>query len=169
MKKKLVAVCIIGLFLGTIGAFAEHPDGLGLGIVGRGGWGGFGPALSLKIPSLPVYWAVNLGISQHYFGVGITGDYYLIDKALVPDINLDWYFGFGGYLGLGSWKDGYGYNDHDGFAMTLGLRAPIGLSWEFLEHFELFGDIFAGLGFGIVPFYFPDWDIGGEIGIRYWF
>lgn len=166
--KKLVAVCIIGLSLGAIGAFADHPDGWGLGIVGRGGYGGFGPAFSLKAPSLPIYWGINLTIKPDYFGVNVTGDYYIIDKALVPDINLDWYFGVGGYASLGSWSNGKGYDGHDGFALAAGVRAPIGLSWEFLEHFELFGDIFMGLGLWIVPFHFPDWDGGGEIGIRYW-
>ncbi|MDR2633119.1 MAG: hypothetical protein LBC51_05800 [Treponema sp.] len=73
----------------------------------------------------------------------------------------------GGYLSLGSWNGGSGHDD--GFALAVGARVPIGLSWEFLEHFELFGNIYASLGFGIVPFYFPDWGVGGEIGVRYWF
>jgi hypothetical protein len=165
--KKLLAVCIIGLFLGTAGVFAKHPDGLGLGIVGRGGYGGYGPSLSLKIPSMPVYWAVNLAIWDSYFGVNVAGDYHIIDTALIPDINLDWYFGLGGYLSLGAWDHGpYG----DGFGLAVGARAPLGLSWTFLKRFELFGDIYASLGLGIAPkIYFPDFGVGGEIGIRYWF
>jgi hypothetical protein len=166
--KKVLAVCIIGLAL-TAGAFAEHPSGWGLGILGRGGYGGFGPALSLKAPSLPVYWGVDMAVWNGYFGVGVTGDYYIIDKALLPDINLDWYLGLGGYVSMGAWSNGKGYDHHDGFSLALGARAPVGLSWKFLEHFELFGDIYASLGFGIVPFYFPHWGAGGEIGIRYWF
>ncbi|MDR1986044.1 MAG: hypothetical protein LBP88_03605 [Treponema sp.] len=157
--KKLVAVCIIGLSLGAAGAFAEHPDGWGLGIVGRGGYGGSGPNLSLKAPSLPIYWGIGLGIWEGAFSMGVSGDYYIIDTALVPDINLDWYFGVGGYVSLGI---------SDGFGLALGARVPLGLSWEFLEHFELFGNIFAGLGIGISPLYFPDWKGGGELGIRYW-
>jgi hypothetical protein len=167
--KKLLAVCIIGLSLGTAGAFAEHPSGWGIGIIGRGGYGGgFGPALSLKIPSLPIYWALDLGFTNNYFGFGVTGDYYLIDKALVPDINLGWYFGLGGYVSLGFWDNGAGYDGHDGMGLALGVRAPIGLSWQFLDRFELFGDIVPNLGLGIVPLYFPHWGINGELGIRIW-
>jgi hypothetical protein len=168
LMKKLLAVCIIGLSLGTVGAFAEHPSGWGIGIVGRGGWSGRGvggAALSLKAPSLPIYWAIDLGLSDHYFGLGVSGDYYLIDKALVPDINLDWYLGLGGYASLEFWNSSSG---NDGVGIGVGVRVPVGLSWEFLKHFELFGDIVPNVGLHIEPLDLG-FGVNGELGIRFWF
>jgi hypothetical protein len=56
--KKLFVVCVLGLALGVTGVFAQHPGGLGIGL--QGGWSGGGSgALSLKIPSFPVYWAIS--------------------------------------------------------------------------------------------------------------
>jgi hypothetical protein len=160
--KKLAIIGILGLVLGIGGLFADHPDGLGIGIEFNGGTGGFGPALSLKIPSLPIFWSVGLSFGGDYFGLGLTGDYYFIDKALVPDINLGWYVGVGGFAYLG-------FNDDDMW-FGLGARVPIGLSWQFLEKFELFVEIAPQLGLEILPD--PKFPYGnfftGALGARIW-
>ena len=114
MKKKLFLVCVLGCFLAVSSVFADHPDGWGVGIMARGGWGfsggGFGGfALSFKTPMLPIYFGFNMDIANNYFGFGLTGDYYLIDNKLADlgGPTLGWYLGLGGFLGFAA------YNDND--------------------------------------------------------
>ncbi|MDR0412040.1 MAG: hypothetical protein LBH75_08735 [Treponema sp.] len=161
--KKFLAVCAIGLALATGSVFADHPSGLGLGVVFGGGVGEYNGALSLKVPSLPVYWTVRLGIWDSSFGLGVTGDYYIIDSTLVSSINLGWYLGLGGYAGL------WGFSDKLGFAA--GARLPIGLSWQFLGHGEIFLEIAPQLGIQVLPdVHFPHASFfNGALGFRYWF
>jgi len=83
--KKFFLAGVLGLVLTISAAFADHPSGWGIGIMGRGGWGyghgGLGgTALSLKAP-MPVYWGINLDMGSNYFGLGLTGDYYLTHRT----------------------------------------------------------------------------------------
>ncbi|MDR1903542.1 MAG: hypothetical protein LBQ88_14855 [Treponema sp.] len=162
--KKILLAGIIGLLLCVSGVFADHPGGLGIGIVGRANVGyhlGFGPGLSLKVSSLPVYWGVNLSIGDGYFNVGVTGDYYFYDKSLVPEIFMGWFLGVGGYGNL---------YISDGFlGLQAGARVPIGLNWLLLNNFlEIFIDVAPSLGFQTFDPYFPDWGFPFEIGLRVW-
>jgi opacity protein-like surface antigen len=193
--KKLVLAVFLGLAFCTAGAFAEHPDKIAIGIVGQGGygWGNGGalggPALSLKMPSFPVYWGINLDLYTDYFGVGVTGDYYFIDDMLAPEIGLGWYLGIGGYVTFGVYNHQYDYNDYT--YISFGGRVPIGLSWQFIRSgkvtLELFGALIPSLGLGmnILSDEYKKWHtdnkvdqrqalglgggIGGEIGLRIWF
>jgi hypothetical protein len=193
--KKLIAVCIIGLSLSVTAVFAEHPNGLGIGVMGNFGYGGFplgGPAISLKIPSVPIFWGAKFGFGANYFGLGVTGDYYLIDKTLADEIKLGWYLGLGGFVGLGfhnwetssvNYKYHYSYNN-----VSFGARLPIGLSWQPVKFLEVFMDVAPALGVGIMidsstrevngskdnnwksdytgaGLY---WDIGFTLGARFW-
>jgi hypothetical protein len=194
--KKLVAFFIIGLSLSVTAVFAEHPDGLGIGVMGNFGYNGSalgGPAVSLKIPSVPIFWGARFGFGTHYFGLGVTGDYYFIDKTLAEEIKLGWYLGAGGFLGMGfynwdesnpTWKYHYSYNN-----INLGVRVPIGLSWQPFKFFEVFMDVAPALGLGInidsstrettngvkdnnwkseytgARLY---WDVGFTLGARFW-
>jgi hypothetical protein len=192
--KKFLAVCIIGLSLGTASVFADHPDGWGLGIMGRGGygWGGGGAglggfAVSLKAPMLPIYWGLNLEFYNHYFGFGITGDYYLIDALLVPigGGGLGWYLGVGGYFGFGNWSNKWDGNSYGWTNLGLGVRVPIGIDFVIPVSnisLELFLDIAPSLGLTFYIYNGNYWDyydgyggvgLGGgfaaEIGIRIWF
>lgn len=176
--KKIIIVFALAAILATGTAFADHPDGWGVGIVGGyyGGWEGGGYphfGLSLKVPDLPIFWGINLNISSYYFGLGVTGDYYFIDKILAPDINLHWFLGVGGWVNLGIWNTG---NKDGGVAFGLGARVPIGLSWQLdlggspLTFLEIFLDVAPSLGVYIAPgFHFPagGWPI--EFGLRLWF
>jgi len=166
MKKWLCVFTLVTIFAaGT--AFADHPDGFGIGVQfgGGGSWsgGGFGAsgiALSLKIPSVPVFWTINLDIFNDAFGLGVAGDYFLIDKVLVTDIKLHWYLGLGG--GVDIW-----------FGDTLGLgasaRLPIGLSWQPLDLLDVYLQIVPNIGVAILPdFHFPYGGYGGNLGIRIW-
>jgi hypothetical protein len=170
--KKLVLVFIIGLLLGTA-AFADH-DGFGIGVVGGGygGWGGgFGyPGLSLKIPSIPIFWGIYFPIYEHHFSLGLTGDFYIFDLSLVTKeltnedgtykLRLDWYLGLGGFINLYFWwKEAL---------IDFGVRVPIGLSWHIIKQLELFLGVHPGIGFWFgspVPVHFF---IGGELGLRLW-
>jgi len=166
MKKMLLVSILILVMAGA--AFADHPnDKFGIGIM-AGYWGGWEKgggsahtALSLKIPNIPIFWAINLGFDSNYFRMGVSGDYYLAEGVLVSDINLHWFAGLGAWVNLAFVSD----NTY----LSLGGRVPIGLSWHVLEIMEIFLDIAPSLGFQVTPdFHFPSggWPI--EIGIRIW-
>jgi hypothetical protein len=53
--------------------------------------------------------------------------------------------------------------------LGLGVRVPIGLSWQPVKFFEVFVDLVPDIGLGIVPELGNfDWDINGELGVRFW-
>jgi len=167
MKKMLIVFTLFAI-LATGTVFADHPGGFGIGVQygGGGHWdaGGYhsNAALSLKIPSIPLFWAVRLDINDGYFGLGLSGDYYVIDRKLVPEFGLNWYLGIGGSVGLSFWDDGMG--------LGVAARLPIGLSWQPIPLLEIFLQIVPSLGVDIVPdFHFPSGGFGGDIGIRLWF
>jgi hypothetical protein len=164
-KKVLFIILVLFLAIGA-GAFADHPDGLGIGVDFTYGYnGGVGPALSLKLPAVPVFWSVGVGINSVRFLITVAGDYYFIDKMLIPEIDLGWYLGLGLYFNLTTWKGG------DELGLGLGARLPIGLSWQprQVDILELFFDVAPSLGLGISPFDFPKWDVDVDFGIRLWF
>jgi hypothetical protein len=167
--KKFLAVCAIGLALATTNVFADHPSGLGVGVVFGGGIGGGIGGLSLKIPSVPIYWGVSLGFDAYHFGLGVTGDYYIIDQSFAP--TLGWYLGVGAFLDVGTWNGGRGpagRND-GGLFLAAGVRVPIGLEWQPINKLDVFLEIAPGVGIGISPLYFPGWYFAAGLGIRYWF
>ncbi|MHB9292933.1 hypothetical protein Holit_02050 [Hollandina sp. SP2] len=184
--KKLLAVCIIGLSLGTMGAFAQHPDGWGIGIQGGFGTGGGGAALSLKVPSLPIFWTGRLSFGgsskagkESHFGIGVSGDYYFFDQALVPDIGLGWYLGGGAFVGYynNTWHAPSGFKDWSYSLLQIGGELPIGLSWmiPIPVKLELYLQGVPNIGVQIAVadendngpdlFWF---DIGVNVGIRIW-
>jgi len=167
MKKVVLCLALFAI-LATGTASADHPSGFGIGVQGgfSGSWGvkgGLGNgAFSLKLPSLPIFWAVRLDIVEGYLGLGVSGDYYLIDSKLVPAIGLNWYLGIGGALGLSIGKDMLG--------LGVAARLPIGLSWQPIQFLEIFLQVVPSLGVSILPgFHFPYGGWGGDIGIRLWF
>jgi hypothetical protein len=185
MKKLIVAV-LLGLVLCSAGAFADHPKGWGVGIVGQyggawtGGGGLGGAALSLKAPALPVFWGISLSFPSNGFGFGVTGDYYLIDQTLVKDIGLGWFFGIGGYLDFVTYSYTFVNTKYSQTGFGLGVRVPIGLSLQPIDLLEVFFDFAPSLG---LLFYGGDyydyydnegkvvfgggWQ--GDVGIRFWF
>ena len=180
--KKLFVVLALAAFLAAGTAFADHPDGFGVGVQGGGGggWegGGFGfyrgASLSLKIPNVPVFWAIDLEINKYFFGLGVSGDFYFVDAALVKDIGLNWYIGFGVGVGLGFYNGDWPGDDN--LWLRVVARLPVGLSWQLpinagpLDAFEVYLQVVPSLGVAIVPeFHFPagGWPI--NIGLRLWF
>jgi hypothetical protein len=183
--KKLVMVSLLGLMLAA-GVFAEHPKGWGLGIVGQygGGWTGGGSlggaALSLKAPGAPIFWGITLHFPSNGFGAGITGDYYLIDQTLVKGAGLGWFFGLGGYFDFLTYKYTFIGKDYSQTALGLGLRVPIGLSWQPVKSFEIFFDFAPSLGILFYSGNYYDYKTDenkiafgggwqGDIGLRFWF
>jgi hypothetical protein len=166
--KKMLLVLVLGLVLVTGAVFAEHPAGkTGIGVVFGGAWNGSAylyPGLSLKLPSMPVYWGIYAHLSQYGFGVGATGDYYFIDSTLVNfggGSRLGWYLGLGGFADINFWQSG--------LAFDVGARVPIGLSWFIIPSAELFVDVAPGIGLGVGgggPGLY--WTLPAEIGLRFW-
>jgi hypothetical protein len=165
LVKRFLLVLCVGLFIGTAGLYAQHPGGTGIGVVGGGGRAGSNVGLSLKVESMPPFWGINLRMNKNYFGLGVSGDYYLVDKPLVPNINLGWFFGIGGYVNMAFYDDTY----TDRMWLGIGARIPIGLSWQPAKFFEIFAGLVPDIGLGIVPelgnFV---WNVNGELGVRVW-
>ena len=187
--KKLVLALVLTVAL-SVNAFAEHPDGWGVGVVGRGGWsgqsGGWGSrglgglAISLKAPMFPIYWGLSFDLGTNFFGMGITGDYHLIHNNIYDfdGPKIGWYLGVGGFLGFSH----YSPSRSSWTSLRFGGRVPVGLSFQVPAgdiSFEVFGALVPHLGLG---FWFrnsehwPDTSragiiggIGGELGIRFWF
>jgi hypothetical protein len=185
--KRIVLVLALAAIIATGTAFADHPSGFGIGIVGQyssWGFGGQGGGLSLKLPSIPVYWGINAAFGNNYIGAGITGDGYIIDQNLGGYLN--WFLGVGGYFSF------YSYNEKDSFwgyeksysKIYGGVRAPIGISFQPVALLELFIDIAPSIGIGIdsgwevKSTYYNEkvdgsiglgWGAPLEIGIRLWF
>ena len=65
--KKILFVFVLAAIVATGTVFADHPGGFGIGVQGGTGgiWrsGGYGGhhhgALSLKIPGIPIFWAIS--------------------------------------------------------------------------------------------------------------
>jgi hypothetical protein len=167
MKKLLIVLVICLCFSAAV--YADHPGGLGLGAVIRGGGGndgfsGFDIGASVKFPSLPIFWGFFAKIHSEYFGFGAIGDFYLIDADVIDEsgFNLDWFLGVGGYGNMVFWGDGLG--------LSAGGRLPIGLSCHITNNWEVFLDVAPNLGLSLAPeFHFPDFFVTGELGFRYWF
>ncbi|MDR2477574.1 MAG: hypothetical protein LBD18_07305 [Treponema sp.] len=195
--KKLLLVCVLGLGLVVTGVFADHPSGLGIGVLGRFGYGaggGFGGgALSLKLPKIPIFWGVNAGIGTNFFSVGITGDNYLIDQTLTTiggSVPFGWYLGLGGYFDFANWtwKDAYywngKWNNYSRTNLGLGVRVPIGIDLQIpisTIKLEVFLEAALSLGLGIYLYddsqYWKDnkgssvgfeWGIPASVGVRLW-
>jgi hypothetical protein len=193
--KKLALVIALALVFAAAGAFADHPEGWGIG----GGFQYGGPwrsgdyvenssglTLFLKAPQLPVYWGIalwpfDLGDEPSSIWLRVTGDYYFIDKTLVPDINLGWFLGAGGYVyWYHSGSEVYGVTASANI-FDAGARVPVGLSIRPLDFLEVFIDVGLNIGLqfssssvevGGKKTSDTDFDIGGgwigELGVRFW-
>jgi len=166
--KKFVIVLVLFTIIAAGTVFADHPSGLGIGVQGggSGSWGGGfgfnnGGAVSLKLPSLPIFWAARLDIWKDYFYLGVSGDKYLMDNPLVKDIGLNWYLGVG--LGV---DIGIG----DPLGIGVAARLPVGLSWQPFPLLEIYLQVVPQLGVAILPtFHFPAGGWGADLGLRLWF
>jgi hypothetical protein len=164
--KRALFVLVLAAIIVTGTAFADHPGGFGIGVQGgtNSSWsgGGYynGGALSLKLSSIPIFWAIRLDIHSDYFSMNVSGDKYLIDSKLSSEIGMHWYLG----VGLGA---GIGLGDP--LRLGVSARLPIGLSWQPLPVLEIFLQVVPHLGVSVLPdFHFPYGGWGGDFGIRLW-
>jgi len=169
MKKKLVFALVLAVLVAG-GAFADHPDGFGVGVVGSYGFGGpgfggidvpaytvgriktvagLGYGLSLKIPGVPVFWTVKLGFTNYSFKAGIGGDFYFIDDTLLPDLGIGWHFGVGGFFDFISYDDKFLFIADKFTYLDFGVRIPVGVSYMVMPEVEVFLDLVPSLGLGI--------------------
>jgi len=178
--KKIVFVVLVGLLIGTA-AFADHPDGIGIGGICGNGYGSLGydlyPGLSLKVGPLPLFWGFYGHVSPAIggFAMGVSGDYYLFDKWNLVDkittdedgeyhLKIDWYLGVGFFGNMHFWGDNYSTFD-------AGVRVPFGVSWHAMETLEV--TLGTAPGFGVHNTYSDTlrfhYVIPVEIACRYWF
>jgi hypothetical protein len=147
--KKLILISIVALF--SVGLFAQG-SGFGLGAV-------FGEptGLSAKVWTSENT-AVDGAVAWSFIGTGwlhlhadfLVHNYDLID---VSEGKLPLYFGLGAFINLAS-------------ELGLGIRIPIGLSYQFDgAPLEIFAEIAPGLS--LLPS--TDFYFGGGIGVRYYF
>jgi hypothetical protein len=159
MKKKVFILVTLILLLSSGFLFAETGLGAAFGY-GRGNVSNV--ALSVDSDKIPgSVQSVSMRFNSAGFGLGITDDWYLFDDVFI-DNPFGWYFGLGFYANMGF------YND---FSFAFGARAPIGLDVSLLENqLVLFLEVAPSLGLGFDPgIYFPDWDIAGALGFRFYF
>lgn len=174
--KKIVFVVLVGLLIGTA-AFADHPDGIGIGGICGNEYGSLGydfyPGLSLKVGPLPLFWGFYGRFLPGVFAAGVSGDYYLFDKWNLVDkittdengeyhLKIDWYLGLGFFVNMHFWDD---YT-----AFDAGIRVPFGVSWHAMETLEVTLGTVPGFGMysnpDILRFHYV---IPIEIACRYWF
>lgn len=158
MKKKVFVLITLIFLLSAGSIFAETGIGAAFGY----GVGGSNVALSLDIDAIPgTVQTVSMRFNSNYFGLGITDDWYLIDNVFI-DNPFGWYLGLGFYVNMGFSND---------FSIAFGARAPIGIDVTLLENkLVLFLEAAPSLGLGFDPgIYFPDWDIAGALGFRFYF
>ena len=156
--KKLIFVFVLIAVISVGTAFADHPKGTGIGIQWR--YPG-GLDFTLKLPSIPIFWALGLGFDEDYFAFRVTGDYYLFHNVLLKEAYLHWFLGLGAWVGIAS-------NDDD-FYLSLGGRIPIGLSFQPIDLLEIHLAVAPSLGIQVTPN--PKFPIGGfpvELGVRIW-
>jgi hypothetical protein len=159
--KKVVLMVLLGSILAAGTVFAQHPEGLGIGFSGHGGFywsedvlglgrGNGGVALSLKIPSVPVYWGIKFDFANSFFRMNLQGDYYIFDQSLWSGsgLNLGWYLGLGGYFSflrysvLDAGMNGFGF----------GVRVPLGLDLTLLNNkLDVFVEMAPAFGLGFWP------------------
>ena len=174
-------VLVLAAIIATGTAFADHPEGWGIGLTGSYGFGtkdfvGAGGGVFLKIPSVPVFWNIGVGLGTNYFGLSLTGDYYIIDSPISGE--LGWFLGVGGFFVWHHWA--FSSLDYSYDNLAFGARVPVGISWMPLPQLEFLVDVAPSFGLGMPGAYTfggkkyePDmvfyWAIPIEIGFRYWF
>ncbi len=120
--KKLFSVLAVLFVMGTANIFA-------LGIGAQAGYtvgGNPGGALTFKLDTSPIVFAVDGTFSNSYFSVGVTGDYWLAN----PKIDRMW----GYYYGVGA-AAGFACSNNNWMAVDLAPRAVVGTNIFVLDRF----------------------------------
>ena len=149
--KRTLAILIVFLFLFISSSSIFSSPGIGV-ILGEPS------GASIKIGNFPV-----LGISWSFRNrLNATVDWWLFNSELVEP--LDWYLGVGANIYLG-FNQGVGNTNIFG----AGFRVPVGLQWWLLSELELFLELAPGIAITTNPNSIVGFDMGGGIGMRYYF
>lgn len=152
--KKLATVLTLLLLVGSVNLFA-----FGIGVQGGYGISGGGGAVTFKLDNLPYVFAANISSGGDTLYVSGSGDYWFKTGNLAGPVN---YF-IGAGLGLGV---GLGNN----LVLNAAFRVPIGINAYFLNDFiEPYFQLVPALGASILPNIGLYWDVGANIGLRFWF
>ena len=163
--KKLVLVFALAAAV-SVGAFAQHPNGWGAGLLMQNNfsWSGGGNTawwgLSLKAPQLPIHWGIHMKTQSGMFGLSVAGDYHLFEKRLVNDANFNFFFGVGANASF--------IISDDTTSIFMGGRIPIGVYYMPVEFFEVFLNVAPTLGLFVNPTSFPEGFMGLDLGVRFW-
>lgn len=155
--KKLIAVMVLGILIGTASIFA-----FGIGVQGGGGYGfggsGYvigGGALTFKLDSSPWVFAVDGGWNR----ISISADQWFINKPFASPFNF--FVGWGVYVGMGLG----GRN-----LLAVGGRLPIGINAFFVDGMiEPYFQIVPSVGFSTIPGFDIDLGAAANLGFRFWF
>ena len=142
MKKKLIVMIAALMVLAATGAFAF---GIGLQFNGNvDDLSNKGPALTFKVDSVPLIWAVNWYIGDDT-SIGLTGDYWILNNKItnIGKAPLNWFIGVGFFTNALFGDD---------FEFSGGIRVPVGLNM-FLANgfFEPFVQLAPSFGLQFVP------------------
>ncbi|MCL2520641.1 MAG: hypothetical protein FWE37_06540 [Spirochaetaceae bacterium] len=173
MKKLLMVLAIA-----TFGAVNAHAFGIGIETGAgwyRGDGAGFGGAgLSLGFGNMrnpDATAAISLNIRENFFSVGGHYKWHLYSHDFIDW--LQFYAAPGLEAGFSSWTGDFGYT-----GLSFGGRASLGLRFLLINHLDIFLSLDPRLGlqlyfgehapngFGTDNIYF---NIGGTLGIRWWF
>ncbi len=122
-----------------------------------------GVAVTFKLDQCPLYFAGNYYVGDGYTSIGMTGDYWALNKELT-DLGgnaLKWFIGVGFFTNMVF---------DDPFGLNAGLRVPIGLNMLFNDFFEPYLQVAPSFGLTFVPsigatnLFFPI-----SAGFRLWF
>jgi len=158
---KILVLTAVLMIVSVSGAFAF---GIGLQLDGgpSGSGNSFGPSVTFKLDKYPVVFAANLDVTDEYFSLGLTGDWWMFNKQIDSSLPVKWFFGYGffGRIGLG-----------DPFALVAGGRLPVGINAFFNDGFiEPYLQIAPSLGIQFSPkFHLPEWYLPVSLGVRFWF
>ncbi|MBN1686001.1 MAG: hypothetical protein JW852_05065 [Spirochaetales bacterium] len=153
MKKRILLIILLAA-IAVAPAFSFGIGGaFGLNFGGSLGTSGM---LSVKFDEYPAVFGLGARFGYDWFNIGITADWWLYETNLVE--MLDLYVGPGLYAVLGSG------------VFDLGLRVPVGIHMFVIDPLELFLELAPAIGIGLSPeLRFPQFDIQGAIGFRFWF
>lgn len=143
MKKKLIIMIAALMLLAATGAFAF---GIGLQFNGNANdlSNELGPAVTFKVDSIPLIWAVSWYIGDDT-AIGLTGDYWIVNNKItnLGKAPLNWFIGVGFFAN---------FLFADEFEFSGGLRVPVGLNMFLADgFFEPFIQIAPSFGLTFVP------------------
>ena len=147
MKTSLIAAIILFIACGSLFALP------GIGVIL-----GEPSGVSVKFGDFPV-----LGISWSFVNrLNATVDWWILNSELVDP--LDWYLGVGANILL---KFNQGNTNTTVFGVA--IRVPAGLQWWLSSEWELFLELAPGIRVTTDANSIVGFDIGGGIGLRYYF